>query len=198
MKTFLSHTRIVLTSLAVLTSNQIACASRLPDIVRETMKAYFEPEVKSDARTTAIASTDKNDKLLSARAGVFVTLSKNGKTRACWGSVNPEAPSLSAATANATIGALTKDYRYKPIKASEWAHLKPQVTVIKSVDPISNIRQFNPLQDGLMIRSGGKSGVLLPREAIDATYALVQCKLKAGIKAGEPFQMYKLKAQIYE
>ncbi len=185
-------------SLAVLTSNQIACASPLPEIVRETMKAYFEPDGKSDARLAAIASANKNDKLLSERAGVFVTLSKNGKTRACWGSVNPEAPNVSAATANATIAALTKDYRYKPVRASEWAHLKAQVTVIKSVDPISNIRQFNPLQDGLMVRSGGKSGVLLPREAIDATYALVQCKLKAGIKVGEPFQMYRLKAQIYE
>jgi AMMECR1 domain-containing protein len=132
------------------------------------------------------------------RAGVFVTLSRNGKTRACWGTIFPQQKSIVEETVFSTIGALTKEYRYPAVQASEWKGLKPQVTVIRSVDPINNIRFQNALRDGLLVRAGGKSGVFLPGEAVDAYYQLVQCKLKAGIAPGEPCQLYRLRTEIYE
>src|SRR5262249_13537090 len=101
-------------------------------------------------------------------------------------------------TVFSTLNALTKEYRYPPIKKSEWKKLKPQVTVVKGVEPITSIAYQNPLRDGLLVRSGGKAGVYLPGEAADAYYQLVQCKLKAGIKPGEPYQLYRLRTDIYE
>lgn len=130
--------------------------------------------------------------------GVFVTLSKNGKPRACWGSVFPEYPNVVEATVYATLGALSKDYRYKPITRFEWMSLKPQVTVVRGLDPLGTIRNQNPLKDGLFVRSGNKTAVLLPGEATDSTYQLVQCKLKAGIKPGESCQLYRIRADVYE
>src|SRR5262249_4386389 len=131
-------------------------------------------------------------------AGVFVTLSRKGQSRACWGGINPSQDSIVKQTVYATIDALTKEYRYPLIKKTEWKLLKPQVTVITGVEPISNIAFQNPLRDGLLVRSGGKAGVYLPGEAADAHYQLVHCKLKAGIKPGEPCQLYRLRTEIYE
>ena len=131
-------------------------------------------------------------------SGVFVTLSRAGKSRACWGSVFAEQPDLVKATVYATLGALKKEYRYAPVKRNEWKLLKPQVTVVQAVEPIPGLAAQNPLRDGLMVRSGGKAAVLLPGEARDAYYQLVQCKLKAGIRPGEPCQLYSIKAQVYD
>jgi AMMECR1 domain-containing protein len=98
----------------------------------------------------------------------------------------------------ATLGALTKEYRYKPIGRTEWQTLKPQVTVVRALEPISGIRDQNPIQDGLMVRAGNRSGVILPGEARDAFYQLVQCKLKAGVRPGESYQLYRIVADVYQ
>jgi AMMECR1 domain-containing protein len=161
------------------------------------MQAYFEKPSPNNPTIGKLLKS-KPPKEYNKPAGIFVTLSTNGKTRGCWGSVYPAHTNIAESTIYATIGALTKDYRFKPIKASEWKTLKPQVTVIEEVVPIDSIRSQNPLADGLMLRSARKSSVILPGEAIDATFQLLRCKLKAGLRPGEPYQLYRLKAEIYE
>ena len=79
-------------------------------------------------------------------AGVFVTLSKNGKTRACWGSVYPREAGIARETVIATLGALTRDYRFKPVQVSELKDLKVQVTVIRGLEAVSNIKLVNPFK----------------------------------------------------
>lgn len=169
----------------------------LVEIARRTMAMHFG-EAPSSSSIEKFADSLITKKHFRERAGVFVTLYRNGKTRACWGSIYPQSDTIAKSTVYAALGALTKEYRYKPVSASEWKKLKTQVTVIRSVEPISSISFQNPLRDGLMVRAGGKSGILLPGEASDAVYQLVQCKLKAGIKSGEPCQLYRLRTEIYE
>jgi AMMECR1 domain-containing protein len=170
----------------------------LPEIVRLVEQIHFgERQLGSESIEQFAAGLKVNDRFKKP-AGVFVTLSRNGKTRACWGTVFPQNGSIARATVYATIGALTREYRYQPIKKTEWKQLKPQVSIIRGVQPIENIRGLNPWRDGLLVRAGGKSGVLLPGEASDAYYELVQCKLKAGIRPDEPCQLYRLRTEIYE
>jgi len=187
----------VLSTLLLLGSALQAQAIELPQVVRQTMAIYFE-KPDADKLLDAMLNERTKDARFQKRAGVFVTLSRHGKSRACWGSIDSDGSDLVQSTVHATLEALNNEYRYKPVSASEWKMLKPQVTIIDEVEPIASIRSINPLRDGLLVRAGGKSGLLLPREACDAYYQLVQCKLKAGIKPGEPCQLFRLKAQIYE
>jgi len=138
----------------------------------------------------------KQGKRLGAPHGLFVTLSKDGKTRACWGSVTPEHTDLIASTVYTTEAALTKEYRFAPVKRGEIKDLKAQVTIIKSIVPINSIREINPLRHGLFVRQGGRAAVMLPGECIDAHYQMVQCKLKAGIPANSRCQMYRIIADV--
>lgn len=168
------------------------------EIARKTMALHFGEEKMPQGGLEGFSDSLRINNHFRQRAGVFVTLYRGGKTRACWGSVYPQADTIAKATVYATIGALTKEYRYKPIKPTEWKKLKTQVTIITGVEAIPSIAFQNPVRDGLLVRSGGKAGVLLPGEASDAVYQLVQCKLKAGIKSGEPCQLYRLRTEIYD
>lgn len=167
----------------------------LPEIVRQTLALHFdhEPNVSLEdfAKRFSLPERYRQQK------GLFVTLSKNGKTRACWGSIDPQFPDLVRSTIYTTRAALTKEYRYPPIKSYEWKLLKPQVTVVHSLQPIHNVSDQNAFRDGLMVRSGGKGAVILPGEAADAHYQLVQCKLKAGIPIDRPCQLYRITADVF-
>jgi len=211
---------LILALVAVFGFGPAACCSpahsptqlSLPQVVARTLEFHFKPRLpaglgpiarsgKDSTKTEALAEFVASLPVASAfkrSAGVFVTLSRAGKSRACWGSVFPEHQDLVKATIYATLGALTKEYRYSPVRSNEWKLLKPQVTVVQAVEPIAGLWAQNPLLDGLMVRSGGKAAVILPGEARDAHYQLRQCKLKAGIRPGEPCQLYSIKAEVYD
>jgi AMMECR1 domain-containing protein len=169
-------------------------------LVQETMAAHFlSPPMrqkklqKLETKAHALAQT----KTASSPRGVFVTLSLHGKPRACWGSLSGVNLNPSLAIIESTLGALTKEYRYPPIHASEISKLKKQVTVIKTVVPVQSYRQINPYRDGVMVQQGGKSGIILPGEATDAYHQVVMAKLKAGIQPKDSFQLYRMQADVY-
>lgn len=167
----------------------------LPHVVRQTMQAYFDKKPKSYAHFAKQWPVPKRYK---RQAGLFVTLSLNGKSRACWGSLTPRHADLIQETVYTTLDALTKEYRYPPIKPSEWRSLKPQVSIVNQVEPIRSYRELNPFRDGLLVRSGSRSGIILPKEARDAYYEWVMARMKAGIGAKEPQQLYRLEVTIEE
>lgn len=179
------------------TSKQLQTADSLPEVVRQTLALHFgEPsEYKNfDELAQSFAVPNKFKK----PAGLFVTLSRRGKTRACWGSMYPQYPNLVVGAVYTTESALSKEYRYKKIRANEWQFLKPQVTVVRAVEPLSSMADQNPLVYGLMVRAESKSAVILPGEAIDAHYQLVMCKLKAGIPSTQTCQIYRIKADVFK
>lgn len=166
-------------------------------LVQKTGEWYFKQNATSPSWQYFLQNTRLSIRYPKPR-GVFVTLSRNGKPRACWGSAYPQHKTVSEATVFATLGALSKEYRYPPIHKSEWPLLKPQVTVVKALQPVNRLAAINPLRDGLMVRQGGRAGVMLPGEARDATYMMVQAKLKAGIAPKETFQIYRIIADVYQ
>jgi AMMECR1 domain-containing protein len=170
--------------------------SSLVSIAESTLRRHFGLAF-TNLSLSEFADSFAVPPLYRKRAGVFVTFSKNGKTRACWGSLNPTFENLAKATVFTTEQALTNEYRYSKIKASEIESLKAQVTVVKTTEPLQNLSEQNPRTCGMIVRSGGKSGVILPGEYTDAYYQLVQCKLKAGIKKNEPCQIYRIRADVY-
>ncbi len=168
----------------------------LNEIAIRTVENHFLP----DGKRKSLAQLTKEFSRVNVASdprGLFVTLSKNGKTRACWGSITPEHADLITSTIYTTEAALTKEYRFAQVKRGEVGKLKAQVTVVKSVDPIESIRAVNPLRHGLFVRQGGRAAVLLPGECVDAHYQLVQCKLKAGIPVNSRCQMYRITADVF-
>jgi AMMECR1 domain-containing protein len=169
----------------------------LTAVANFTLRRFFKLEA-NDGGLEDYASKVKCDAAFRKPAGVFVTISKNGKTRACWGTVYAQQADIVRETVFSTLGALSKEYRFRPIRKSELPDLKIQVSIIRDITAINGFASVNPLKDGIMVRSGGRSGVILPGEATDAYYEFVLARLKAGIKPGEPCQIYKLRTDIYD
>ncbi len=188
---------ILLLVFFLLPQDSLAETFSLTGLVRQTMQIYFAGQSVNQSTINTLYK-EKIPKEYYKPAGVFVTLSKDGKTRACWGSVYPNHPNIVESTVYTTIDALKKDYRYKSVSSSEWKNLKPQVTVVEEIEPIVSIKSQNPFRDGLMLRAGAKSAVILPGEVSDAYYQLIKCKLKAGVRQGEAYQLYRMRAKIYE
>jgi AMMECR1 domain-containing protein len=169
-------------------------STKLPQIAKLTLERKFNGDAENiDQFAKHFPVPDPYKK----RAGLFVTFSRSGKTRACWGSVYPRFTDLVKATVYTTQEALTNEYRYPKIREDEVASLKAQVTVVKKLIPISSIHGQNPIKFGLMVRSGNKTAVILPGEATDAYYQLVQCKLKAAIPIKQNCQLYRIDADVY-
>jgi len=168
----------------------------LPTIARATLKRHFGLE-HGDMTLNEFAKSFVVAPAFRKRAGVFVTFSKNGKTRACWGALEPRFDDLVQATVFTTEQALTDEYRFKKITAEEISSLDPQITVVTKVEPLHGLSEQNPRLYGMLVRSGGKSGIILAGETTDPYYQLVQCKLKAGITRNEPCQMYRIQANEY-
>lgn len=178
-------------------ADKVKESATLKEIARQTLLNHFENQSTARSLSELCQRFLIPDNYKRAR-GVFVTLSKNGKTRACWGSIEPHHPDLVSATIYATEDALNKEYRYPRITKSELGELRPQVTVIESITALGNLEKQNPLADGLMVRNGGRGAVILPGEAVAPHHQLVLAKLKAGIPSSTPCQLYKLESDVYK
>jgi AMMECR1 domain-containing protein len=166
----------------------------LPLLAREALAVHFNAS-KFDSLDKLIEATPVCDDYKKP-AGMFVTLSSHGKTRACWGSITPTNQDLIRSTVFTTESALTKEYRFPAVRASEWQSLKCQVTIVHSIEPIADISQQNALKYGLLVQYGGRGAVLLPGEVMDAHCQLLKCKLKAGIPVDQPCQIYRIRADV--
>jgi uncharacterized protein (TIGR00296 family) len=161
-------------------------------LARLAVESYFNNNKLATDKITLADSVNKKPR------GVFVTiLASSNKSKGCWGSLYPQT-NVKESIANAAIDAATKDYRTGMLKKNELKSLKLQVSIVEGISPVNTTRAINPFKDGILVRAGGKSGVILPGEAVDSYYQMVMAKLKAGIQPKEKCEMFKLVVRTYK
>lgn len=115
---------------------------------------------------------DKFKEDFSFKSGVFVTLNNSLGLRGCIGYPLPDRQ-LFVALEDASIAAATEDPRFPPVKKEELDTMIFEVTVLT---PPEKILAGNPQQylskvkigrDGLIIKHGFNSGLLLPQVPIE-------------------------------
>jgi len=99
---------------------------------------------------------------LTRRAGVFVTIEKEGRLRGCIGTYLPVQGNIGEEVIHNAISAAAEDYRFGVIKKTELPHLSYTVYILKKPEKISDISELDPKKYGVIVRSGAKSGLLLP------------------------------------
>lgn len=156
-------------------------------IARQAIRAHL-----AGRPYTASASTAA----LAAPGGAFVTLSKNGYTRGCWGTVHPTQRNLATEISVNAVKALSYDYRQRPIGEREAATLVAHVSVVGPLSPLGSIQALQPRRFGLLVAAPGKGGVLLPGEALTASWALATCRRKAGLGVRERASMYRFETAV--
>lgn len=102
------------------------------------------------------------DEMLSRKAGVFVTIFSNDELRGCIGTFAPTRQNIAEEIIDNAILACSRDYRFEPVWVKELPNLTYEVSILEEPKPVNNFSQLNPKEDGLIVKAGNKTGLLLP------------------------------------
>jgi AmmeMemoRadiSam system protein A len=165
-----------------------------------------EDELVRLARVTLETYVEKGDKLslneyivqkdfANIRAGVFVSIKKNGELRGCIGTIEPMMDNIAEEIINNAINAGIYDPRFNPVKKDELDELVYSVDVLMKPEKINSKDMLDPFEYGVIVTSGGKKGVLLPNlEGIDNVDEQLRIVLKkAGINYWEKYEMERFR-----
>ncbi len=136
---------------------------------------------------------------LKSRSGAFVSIKKLKQLRGCIGTLEPCEPNLAMEIIENALKAALHDPRFSPIIAEELQDLTYSIDVVRPLEKISDVSELDPDVFGLVVRSNGKQGVLLPDlEGVDSTEEQIQiCRAKGKIHDDEPIEMYRFRVERF-
>ena len=154
-------------------------------LARKTLEAYVR-----NNRKIAIPG-DLPVEMLGKRSGVFVSIKKHDRLRGCIGTISPVRRNIAMEIIENAISSGTQDPRFDPVEEEELDSLVYSVDVLMEPEPIDSVKQLDVLRYGVIVRSGRRSGLLLPNlEGVDTTESQVDIALqKAGIRPEEKYTM---------
>lgn len=129
--------------------------------------------------------------MLNNRAGVFVSLKKDGRLRGCIGTISPVEPSIAEEIIRNAVSAGTGDPRFDPVEEYELDSLIYSVDVPGEPELIESMDELDAKRYGVIVTKGFRRGLLLPNlEGVDTPEQQVAIALqKAGIPANEKYSM---------
>jgi AmmeMemoRadiSam system protein A len=168
---------------------------KLLTIARKTVNEYVKNKKTPDF-------TIENE-ILQKKCGAFVTLKKkNGALRGCIGHIVAEQP-LFLVIRDMAIAAATQDYRFPPVASSELDDIEIEISVLTPMQRVNNVDEIKVGRDGLLIKRGYMSGLLLPQVPVEqgwdkATFLEHTC-YKAGLPADawKSSELWKFQAIVF-
>ncbi|MDP2959790.1 MAG: AmmeMemoRadiSam system protein A, partial [candidate division Zixibacteria bacterium] len=122
--------------------------------------------------------------ILKENRGAFVTIKKHGELRGCIGYIQAIKPLYQTVQEMAEAAALN-DPRFTPVTKEELKDLEIEISVLTPLKKITDVNLIQVGRDGILIRKGYNSGLLLPQVATENNWDrktfLEQTCFKAGI-----------------
>lgn len=117
------------------------------------------------------------------RAGVFVSIKKEGRLRGCIGTIQPVQASIAEEIIENAVSAAVRDPRFSPIEPDELDKLAISVDVLGDTEEIDSPDKLDVKRFGVVVTKGYKRGLLLPNlEGVDTVEEQIAiAKQKAGI-----------------
>lgn len=136
--------------------------------------------------------------------GIFVTIKKHGDLRGCIGRIIGDQPLYASCQEMARAAAL-EDPRFPPVTPDELKDLKIEISVLTPMQRVENKAEIVVGRDGLYIRKGMSSGLLLPQVAVEQGWNVDQFLAHTCYKAGLPVEVlaakdtevYRFSAEIF-
>lgn len=127
------------------------------------------------------------EEMYRQKAGVFVSIKKEGSLRGCIGTLAAACPSVAEEIVYNAISASTNDPRFSPIEPSELDRLTISVDVLGEMEKIESPDMLDVRKYGVVVTKGRRRGLLLPNlDGIDSVEEQIAiARQKAGIHEGE-------------
>lgn len=140
---------------------------------------------------------DLAPEMLQNRAGVFVTLHKNGQLRGCIGTFLPVRENIALEIWHNAVAACSQDPRFGAVRPDELDEIEYSVDVLTTPQAVKDINALNPKVDGIIVQNGERRGLLLPDiEGIETLAQQVAiAKQKAGIAPNEPINLFSFQVK---
>lgn len=161
-------------------------------LARQTAETYVrEGEV--------ITPPAKVPSYLRGRAGVFVSIKKEGQLRGCIGTTTPIQADTAHEIIRNAISSATEDPRFPPIEASELGDLTFSVDILGRSEEVESEDELDSTNYGVIVEAGSRRGLLLPDlEGVDTVSQQIEiAKQKAGISPNELVKLYRFKVKRY-
>lgn len=145
---------------------------------------------------TKITLDKKFESNYSFNSGVFVTLNNPLGLRGCIGYPLPN-QKLFNALIEASIAAATEDPRFPPVKIEELDQITFEVTILTQPqeilvsDPIEYPLKIKVGRDGLIVKRGSNSGLLLPQVPVEYSWTEEEFLGHTCEKANLPWDCWK-------
>jgi len=149
-------------------------------------RAAVESEVRGGSPPHIAAKTPPR--------AVFVTIERKAKVLGCRGALECRTRSLEEEVVLAARAAASHDPRYRPLTQRDLADFLVTVTVVERLEPLDRIESLAPA-DGLVLKSGGRTGVVLPWEGKDPKVRLEWACKKAGVPVGAACELFRMEAE---
>lgn len=154
-------------------------------LARHTLESYI--------KTGSVPDFDKDipEDMTEAKAGVFVSIKKNGQLRGCIGTISPTTESIADEIMQNAVSAGIEDPRFYSIEEEELNDLQYSVDVLMKPEAIEGPEELDVKRYGVIVRNGRKSGLLLPNlEGVDTVEEQISIALqKAGISKYEKYTL---------
>lgn len=120
----------------------------------------------------------------TTRAGVFVSVHKNGTLRGCIGTISPVCGSVAEEIIRNAVSAGAHDPRFPSVREAELPYLAYSVDVLGEAEPVEDIGELDVRRYGVIVSKGRKRGLLLPDlDGVDTVEEQLRiAKQKAGIR----------------
>jgi AmmeMemoRadiSam system protein B/AmmeMemoRadiSam system protein A len=161
----------------------------LLDIARKSIAASLNREEMTFPQ-------DISEALMEQR-GAFVTLNKEGRLRGCIGTFVAQEP-LYKVIARMALEAAFSDPRFPALEKEELELLDIEISVLTPMKKISDPELVEVGRDGLYIKQGMYSGVLLPQVPVEYGWERIKFLEQTCLKAGLPPEAWKSdKTELY-
>ncbi len=167
-------------------------------LARKAIEYYVRNHKKYDL-DESLFSKGFLDEAGHTKAGVFVSLHKDGKLRGCIGTTEATSPHVIDEIIYNGISACSSDPRFHPVEEDELKDLEISVDILGPYEAIETMNELNIQKYGVIVEQGYKRGLLLPN--LDGIHSIAEqvsiAKQKAGIVSGK-VQMYRFEVIRHE
>ena len=154
-------------------------------LARETVEMYVREKRTPEVPDWATAEMKKD------RAGVFVSIHKDGMLRGCIGTFLPTRDCVAREIISNAVSASTRDPRFDPVRPEELKWLEINVDVLSAPERIESAAQLDVKKYGVIVSCGSRRGLLLPDlDGVDTVEEQVDiARRKGGIPAGAKVEL---------
>lgn len=139
------------------------------------------------------------EQMINQRAGVFVSIKKDGNLRGCIGTTEATQENIASEILYNAILAGTRDSRFPLVRKEELPELTYSVDVLTEAEAVSKKEDLDPKKFGVIVSHGNKRGLLLPNlDGVDTVEQQldIACQ-KAGIGSTEDYEIKRFEVVRY-